>query len=453
MSVCTPTGDSADLIPSIAITDSCKVYISWIGLKDCSDVSLGSSIYYVTIDQALNFTTPVEVTDDSSFDGKLVLQPQIITRPGNIGAEFNSKDASFAIVWYTDAEVSGSGTDNDILIQRFNDCGVEVGTLEVLSEGEITDGFNTSAIIGDGNSLEPALATSVTEIFIGWQELPTGSNQVFNIVGTRVLWGTDGTSGSCSNANYNYCVECIESVQDTQACGLNGRGEQTRTCTNGAWPAWGTCVDTDVCTDGDNTSSEATQACGNNNSGTQTRTCTLGQWPVWSTVPCLGADDCEDGTQQDQPCGNNDSGTQTRTCTGGSWPDWSTITCDGADDCVIDDEETQSCGNNNSGTRTRTCQQDGTWGDWGFCIDEDECQDGTPDTQSCGNNNSGTQTRTCTNGEWPAWSTCAGEDECENGDERDIICGTNNTGTQTQTCIGGNWTNFCLLYTSPSPRD
>ena len=131
----------------------------------------------------------------------------------------------------------------------------------------------------DGDSSEPAVTTSDSEIFVGWQEKPTGNNEVYNIVGTRIAWGTDGASGSCNSTYYDYCADCIENTTEDQTCGLNNRGVETRTCTDGGRGPWGACNDPDVCVD-DTTSS---QACGLNNRGAQSRTCTAGQWPAWGT--------------------------------------------------------------------------------------------------------------------------------------------------------------------------
>ena len=306
LSVCGPTVESTDLTPTIAVSDACKVYISWVGLKDCADTTLGYSIYYSTIDQDLNFITPVEITHSSNFDNKLVFDPQIITRPGIIGTDFDSKDASFAIVWKSDADINNSDFDNDILIQRFNDCEVEVGNTEVLSseffigagEGE-GEGAGEGDFDEGGDSSEPAVTTSDSEIFVGWQEKPTGNNEVYNIVGTRIAWGTDGASGSCNSTYYDYCADCIENTTEDQTCGLNNRGVETRTCTDGGWGPWGACNDPDVCVD-DTTSS---QACGLNNRGTQSRTCTTGQWSDWGT--CNDPDECVDDAIENQNCGLN----------------------------------------------------------------------------------------------------------------------------------------------------
>jgi hypothetical protein len=80
----------------------------------------------------------------------------------------------------------------------------------------------------------------------------------------------------------------------TQSCYIpNGTGQQSRTCNNGVWSSWSSCI-VDSCNTGYNISGNTcvpltcvgstTQACYvQNGVGSQNRTCTNGVWSSWST--------------------------------------------------------------------------------------------------------------------------------------------------------------------------
>jgi hypothetical protein len=75
---------------------------------------------------------------------------------------------------------------------------------------------------------------------------------------------------------YQACVvaACAPGDVQQQACGLNGRGARSRTCTaNGSWPNWSDCIDPDVCKDG----AKQNVSCGIAQ-GWRTETCVLGGW-------------------------------------------------------------------------------------------------------------------------------------------------------------------------------
>lgn len=91
----------------------------------------------------------------------------------------------------------------------------------------------------------------------------------------------------CSNGTFSdwsgsyqwaYCdvEDCTRGTEQTRACGLNGRGQQTRSCINGGWPTyWTNCIDPDVCKDG--ADNPDTVSC-SPNPGFHTTTCVAGQW-------------------------------------------------------------------------------------------------------------------------------------------------------------------------------
>ncbi|MDP7040592.1 MAG: hypothetical protein QGI45_15660, partial [Myxococcota bacterium] len=295
--------------------------------------------------------------------------------------------------------------------------------------------------------------------------------------GIGYVCATNDTSGatfckpgySSSNFGYQPCTNG-DSQENTDTCGLNGRGDETRTCDSGAWTYW-SCVDPDVCLDGAQVTGDPcglnnngivtqncvlgqwedpafcadpdactydtidTENCGLNDSGTRTRTCdgagdpNPGQWGAWGA--CTGEDECSEGNTETQDCGLNNSGSQTRTCTSGSWGNWGA--CTGADECTNGEQETLSCGLNGQGTNTRTCTA-GQWGTWGGCVDPDVCTNGNEESQGC--TGGGSQRRTCSAGQWGDWGDC---NVCTDGEDETAICGLNNNGTQTRTCTTGQW--------------
>ncbi len=99
----------------------------------------------------------------------------------------------------------------------------------------------------------------------------------------------NGTWGSWSGTYlYTTCSpnECATGAVQTQACGRNGRGTQTKTCTSfGRWPySWSSCVDPDVCDDGDERAVSCAPA-----AGWHDDTCVSGQWQQSSTCgSCSG---------------------------------------------------------------------------------------------------------------------------------------------------------------------
>ncbi len=106
---------------------------------------------------------------------------------------------------------------------------------------------------------------------------------------------------------------CEDPYITIHGCGLNHRGTQRQTCTDGEWQAPSACLDPDVCVDGTK-ESIAPAACGLNGRGTSsTRTCTNGQW----IADCADPDVCVDGAGEYQLC--NALGRQSRQCSAGQW--------------------------------------------------------------------------------------------------------------------------------------
>ncbi|MDY6039268.1 MAG: prepilin-type N-terminal cleavage/methylation domain-containing protein [Elusimicrobiaceae bacterium] len=118
------------------------------------------------------------------------------------------------------------------------------------------------------------------------------------------------------------------SGSDTQACGCQGKGTQSRTCntTTGEWSDWGACSISDAC-ECTGTKPDASQDC--NKCGTQTRTVTCdsttGTWKTgsWGTcskteAECTVAECVEGETRGSQTC--NSCGTRTtEKCVNGKW--------------------------------------------------------------------------------------------------------------------------------------
>ncbi len=150
--------------------------------------------------------------------------------------------------------------------------------------------------------------------------------------------------------------ECENGSTQTLACGLNGRGTQSRTCKANRWGEPTPCIDPDVCVDG----SSESLSCGLNGRGTQSRTCVAGAWSSFGA--CIDPDVCVDGSSESLACGLNGRGTQSRTCTAGSWD--APTACTDPDVCIDGAEQQASCGI--LGTHSRQCTT-GQWSDYGTC--------------------------------------------------------------------------------------
>jgi hypothetical protein len=78
----------------------------------------------------------------------------------------------------------------------------------------------------------------------------------------------------------------------SQSCGQCG--QQTRTCNSGTWGSWNSCTGEGPCAKG----KTETQPCGANNTGKQTRTCSQTcQWGSWGT--CSGVIHPDGGSPRD----------------------------------------------------------------------------------------------------------------------------------------------------------
>jgi hypothetical protein len=235
-----------------------------------------------------------------------------------------------------------------------------------------------------------------------------------------------GSCESCTVAgSVGTCTAIGCQPGSTQTCGMNG----TQACTNAC--QWGQCT-------GQTCVGPATQACGN--CGTQTRACNNGVWSKWST--CMNEGMCAPGSMK--KCGTGGMQTCSPAC---QWGTCGGQTCTGP--------MTQACGN--CGTQSRTCNN-GTWSDWGACMNEGMCAPGAnqacgtggmqtctsacqwaacagqtctgPMTQACGN--CGTQSRTCSNGAWSPWGACMNEGACMPGATQ--ACGMGGTQTCNPSC-------------------
>ena len=125
----------------------------------------------------------------------------------------------------------------------------------------------------------------------------------------------DADCGAGKFCNNGVCGNCKNGITSTQACGINNRGTQTRTCANGQWGEFGACADPDQCRNG----ATQNQACGLNNNGTQTRTCVAGQYGNWSA--CNDPDECRNNDTRlpTDCCGGG--GIWGERCVGGNWVD------------------------------------------------------------------------------------------------------------------------------------
>ncbi len=114
---------------------------------------------------------------------------------------------------------------------------------------------------------------------------------------------------------------------DTQACGCQNKGTQSRTCntTTGEWSDWSACSISDSCEcTGEKKERQACTAGNTCGFETRTATCdvTTGEWKygAWNTSACAAK------PETTKECDAGYTGTQTRsvTCTNGSWVmgDW-----------------------------------------------------------------------------------------------------------------------------------
>ncbi len=158
----------------------------------------------------------------------------------------------------------------------------------------------------------------------------------------------DGRGDACDAPS-----ECDEGAGETRACGINGRGEEVRTCADGAWSAWGECADPDECPLGVRETSPCPE-------GQHERTCEDGRWSAFG--PCVAPPACEAGATESSPCGLNGRGEQSRACDGGVWGAFGA--CADPDECVDGAEQSQACPR--EGMRTRACER-GRWGAWSAC--------------------------------------------------------------------------------------
>ncbi len=145
------------------------------------------------------------------------------------------------------------------------------------------------------------------------------------------------------------------------------------------------------------------QACGLNGRGVQSRTCPVDaeEWSDWGA--CDDPDQCVDGTPDSRSCGLNDRGTEARTCKQGTWTEWA---CDDPDECTdgeVDDE--RACGLNGRGDKTARCDE-GSWVDIGSCEDRDVCTDGETGVSACGPGDRGTRAWECKRGRLSFTSSC-----------------------------------------------
>ncbi|MGC4118786.1 MAG: right-handed parallel beta-helix repeat-containing protein [Myxococcales bacterium] len=199
------------------------------------------------------------------------------------------------------------------------------------------------------------------------------------------------------------CVAVACTGDSSQACSIeHGAGVQTRTCgTTGTWSAWGVCT-VQSCATGYEVSGEecvaiacagaSTQACAiDHGTGEQTRTCTTGAWSSWSTCT---AKSCDSGYEisngqcvavtctgaSSQACTvTHGTGEQTRTCANGAWSAWGACAAKSCDSgyalsngqCApvgCSGSATQACTiAHGTGAQTRTCEAGGTWSAWGAC--------------------------------------------------------------------------------------
>jgi hypothetical protein len=224
---------------------------------------------------------------------------------------------------------------------------------------------------------------------------------------------------------------CVNGQTEALACGLNGRGEQVRTCVAGAWGAFGPCEDADACLDG----TQEGRVCGVNGMGQQSRTCQFGTWTAFSA--CVGDGDCVNGSQESRLCGPNNRGQQSRTCANGTWGNFGACVGDGV--CVDLTVESRACGANNAGQQARSCAA-GQWSAWGQCVVPMGCVNGAQETRACGLNSRGTQTRACVNNAWGAYGACLDPDICVDATTTTQACPGG--GDQVSTCVAGQWSNF-----------
>jgi hypothetical protein len=151
---------------------------------------------------------------------------------------------------------------------------------------------------------------------------------------------------------------CLDATLESEACGMNDRGQASRVCVAGAWSDLGPCADPDACLD----DTVDPRACGLNGRGVAERVCVDGQFDEFG--PCDDPDLCRDGMTLPEACGLNGRGNRQSVCLGGRWG--MPGPCVDPDVCVDGTSENRVCGPNNAGNQSRTCVG-GQWGDWGAC--------------------------------------------------------------------------------------
>ncbi|MEE2959290.1 MAG: hypothetical protein VYA34_00990 [Myxococcota bacterium] len=199
--------------------------------------------------------------------------------------------------------------------------GCDPSVSEPIDENQCGNGIIEAAEICDGNC-----PTICNDNNICTSDVLSGSASECSVRCTHTaitacVFGDDCCAPGCTNSNDSDCApanenDCETGAQEQQSCGLNENGSQIRTCTDGAWGAFGDCADPDVCTTG----ATAQQACGLNENGSQIRTCTDGAWGAFGD--CADPDVCTTGATAQQACGDNNNGNQSRVCVNGQWSDW-----------------------------------------------------------------------------------------------------------------------------------
>ena len=247
--------------------------------------------------------------------------------------------------------------------------------------------------------------------------------------------------GACDRACAGACVDgrcrCPVPSEESAVCGLNGRGERSRTCREGAWADWSDCFDPDECVDG----SGQLRSCGLNHRGLREALCIGGRWN--DDAECEDPDVCIDGEEHRiaAACGPNLRGISVSVCDAGAWGD---DACEDDDECIDGerDERARACGLNGRGMSWRVCS-DGRWPLTWTCDEPDACVDGTDRIRGerCGLNARGTVDQLCVGGAWIDVTVCVDPDVCADGITRTVRwgCGRNGRGIRRDECAGGGW--------------